>query len=731
MTNTACSSIVEAAQHYTRRGFFVVPIPPGTNHPILPSWQDLRLAKGEVSKYFDEADGIGLLLDPSNLIDVDCDCGEAVAAARVLLPPTEMVHGRKSNPSSHWYFRPLVPGPSLKFADPRGKSNQSGRAMLIELRTKGQTVVPPSTNAKSGEQVQWESEGEPAEVDYSVLSQNVARVASAALLARYWPSNQRHFAALALSGMLLHGGWTQHAAEKLVMAVAIASGDEEADARVSDVSDTAKRFAEGKPVTGAPTLAEIIGDDIVAAVREWLELQNTGSGSDFHYTDLGNARRLVKFYGQDLKFHNDAGKWLIWNGQLWAADVTGEIERSAKRNVQGLHDDAAQLTGKAFKQAVKHAGKSESEARLKAMVNVAKTEPDIIITSQALDADPWQLNCSNGTLDLRTGRSVSHHRDNLCTKLAPVEFDRYATCPTWDAFLDRIMAGNSGLIQFLRRAIGYSLTGITTEHVLFFLYGTGANGKSTFVETIRQLFGGYALQADFTTFLEKRNDGPRNDLARLRGARFVAAVEAAQGRQLAENVIKQLTGGDVVSARYLFHEYFEFLPQFKIFLVANHKPVVKGTEEAIWRRIRLIPFMVTIPESERDKQLLRKLQAELPGILAWAVRGCLEWQKMGLGEPPEVSTATEEYRDEMDVVGHFIEDRCSIEKGKVSYAGDLYDDFKRWCEGNGEAPLSQKLFGTQLRERGYISKKHQGKRAWAGISCGYKSNVDGSDGSDA
>jgi len=186
------------------------------------------------------------------------------------------------------------------------------------------------------------------------------------------------------------------------------------------------------------------------------------------------------------------------------------------------------------------------------------------------------------------------------------------------------MADNRALVRFLQRAVGYALTGMTSEQVLFFLYGTGANGKSTFIETCRNLVGEYAQQADFDTFVPKENGHPRNDLARLAGARFVAAVEAAQGRQLAENVIKQATGGDTITARFLYREYFEFSPQFKLFLVANHKPVIIGTDEAIWRRIRLIPFTVTIPPEERDKQLLEKLQRELPGILAWAVRGCLD-----------------------------------------------------------------------------------------------------------
>jgi putative DNA primase/helicase len=363
----------------------------------------------------------------------------------------------------------------------------------------------------------------------------------------------------------------------------------------------------------------------------------------------------------------------------------------------------------------KHALKSEAEARLHAMVNLAKTEPEIPVSVTQLDADPWLLNCRNGTLDLRTGKLLPHRPENLCTKAIPVAFDAHAKCPQWISFLRRVMAENRALVQFLQRAIGYSLTGNTSEEVLFFLYGIGANGKSTFIETCRKLLGDYSQQADFDTFVTKKNDGPRNDLARLTGARFVAAVEAAQGRQLAENVIKQVTGGDTIPARFLYHEYFEFLPQFKLFLVANHKPVVVGTDEAIWRRIRLVPFTVTIPPEERDKELREKLLRELPGILAWAVRRCLEWQRDGLGEPEAVSMATAEYRREMDVMADFIEEGCVLGEQETADAGLLYSTFQAWSEKNGEEVLTQKKFGTQLRERGFEAAKKKGRRCWLGL----------------
>jgi putative DNA primase/helicase len=722
-----------AARNYVSRGFFVVPIPFGQNRPLHEKWQELRIGQNELQEYFAEAENIGLLLSPSGLADVDCDCPEAVAAARILLPQTEMVHGHASNPASHHYFRASDIGKNIKFSDPR--SSNDSRATIIEIRVNGQTVVPPSINQRSGEPVFWERKGEPADVGGLFLRKYVGRIASAALVARYWRKGARHDTSMALVGMLLRAGWTEKDVQEFVRAVVTAAHDEEGPARLRDIVSTLEKLRQDLPVTGAPTLKEIIGPDIVNQVCEWLQVSAAdGSAADGgtdspvpHLTDSGNAQRLVLAHGKDLRFDCSSGRWLFWDGRRWAYDANGQVERFAKDAVRQIyseannaprHDDRTML--------IKHALKSEAEGRIRAIVNLAKTEHDIAIESDKLDPGEMSLNCANGVLDLETGILLAHSREFLCTRILEIPFENDASCPRWLEFLDQIFEGNQSVIGFLQRAVGYSLTGKTIEQVFFLLYGMGANGKTTFIEIIKALLGPYAKQANFETFLAAKMQN-HNDLARFQGARFVAAVEAPEGRTLNETVLKQVTGGDSITTRFLYREYFEFRPQLKLWLVANDKPRVVGTDEAIWRRIRLVPFNVTIPPSKRDKQLLEKLMAELPGILAWAVQGCLDWQKQGLGEPVEVQQATSQYRTEMDTLHSFTNERCERGAQYSVPAANIYDGYKKWCEFTLEQPMTQQKFGLRLRKMGFSSNRLRGQRFWQGIRFIQAHDADGSD----
>lgn len=418
-------------------------------------------------------------------------------------------------------------------------------------------------------------------------------------------------------------------------------------------------------------------------------------------TDTGNARRLIHYHGKHLLYCPTWASWLVWDGSKWARDETSAVGRLAIDTASRIGGEAAGLQDpNAIKAINSWAGQSVSAYRLGAMVKVATSLVENV-KPDSLDGDGWILNVSNGVVDLKTGDLQPHDPSNRVTKQAPVDFDPAASCDQWLTFLDRIMAGDWTLIDWLQRAVGYSLTGDVSEQCFFVLWGSGANGKSTFAQVIGELMGDYAQAGNAEMLLaSKYGNSASCDVAKLRGARMVTASEVGAGRAMAEALVKQLTGGDVISARLLYSNPFEFKPVMKLWLLTNHKPRISGTDNAIWRRVRLVPFTVTIPEPEQDKRLAEKLRAELPGILAWAVRGCLAWQKSGLQAPAAVVNATAAYRAESDLIGQFLEECTEAGVMFQVMAQELYDAYKTWCTNNGEHAVTGTAFGRAMTERG-------------------------------
>jgi len=446
-------------------------------------------------------------------------------------------------------------------------------------------------------------------------------------------------------------------------------------------------------------------------------------------TDTGNAERLVARHGEDLRYVHLWGKWLVWDGRRWAIDETGEIERRAKATVRTIPAEAEGIVERdLYAATLKWAVTSESEARQRAMIRLAQSEVGIAIPPTVLDTDPWRLSLENGTLDLRTGDLRPHDRSDLITRAVPIEWQPDAECPTFLTFLERITRDPDGkprpeLMTFLQRAMGYSLTGLTTERVLFILYGTGRNGKSTLLDVVRGLLGDYAMRVPTETLMARRGESIPNDIARLKGARFVFANETDDGRRLSEALIKDITGGDTISARFMRGEWFDFKPEFKVWLATNHRPTIRGTDNAIWDRIRLIPFDQRIPDAEQDHELGNRLRDELPGILAWAVAGCMDWQREGLGAPDAVRQATEAYRSSMDVLAAWLDDCCVVDERVRGPASALYESYKSWCETTGERYLPQRTFGQRLAERGFTTSRGTGgKRHWEGIAVAGESH---------
>lgn len=421
-------------------------------------------------------------------------------------------------------------------------------------------------------------------------------------------------------------------------------------------------------------------------------------------TELANAVRFAAQHGQNVRWVDVWGKWLCWDGQRWRVDEACRIDALGKDTARAVWQEAAdaarvQVGDKNAADAMfRFAKQTTMRSGVCNMLALAKSEPGMAITPDGLDSDPWKLNCANGVIDLKTGELQPHRREDFFTKVCPVEYDRDADCPIWLAFLRTIFADDQELIGFMRRAVGMSLTGSTSEHALFFCFGGGANGKSTFIETALALLGDdYATKAPSELLLAKKTGHP-TELTTLWGRRLVACTETDDGRRLAESQVKELCGGDKLTARRMREDFWTFSPTHKLWLASNHKPRVKGTDHGIWRRIKLIPFNVRIPEADQDRDLGEKLRAELPGILLWAVAGCLEWQASGLREPEAVRAATREYREEENDVGQFVAECCELDDAAATAASELYAAYKRWAN---ERPMNPTQFGRRLEEAGF------------------------------
>jgi putative DNA primase/helicase len=418
------------------------------------------------------------------------------------------------------------------------------------------------------------------------------------------------------------------------------------------------------------------------------------------YSDAGNARRLVRLFGDDIRWVPEIG-WHWFDGVRWRRDDDGELERKAKQVPAAIISGSEHYPREMREEAVKFALRSEQAPRLQAMIDLARSEPGIHLSRNALDVDPWLAGIDAGAIDLRTGERIMAPRQTYITRRLGPAYRPHDKCPTWCAFLDRIMDADVDLIGFLQRAIGYTLTGNVSEQCVVILHGPGANGKSVFLRTVRELLGDYGADASIDTFLDRRDRDSSNDLARLAGTRFVCASELDEGKRLGEALIKTLTGGEAIAARFLFREYFEFNPTFKVWIAVNHKPTIRGDDLGIWRRIRLVPFRETIPPAEQDLELLEKLRRELPGILNWAIHGAVAWREVGLAPPAAVVEATAIYRAESDAIGEWLQERCVVSDGASVQAKLLYDDYHRFIQDRGAAPLSMKRWAQRMADRGF------------------------------
>lgn len=466
-----------------------------------------------------------------------------------------------------------------------------------------------------------------------------------------------------------------------------------------------------------------------------IKLQKKAAAEEDVGTDVANAARFAAKFSGRLIYIPQRGQWCEYDEQVWEQDELKRITQHAIHVAADMRIESAQLmlsAATAGQQAEKdrlHAASEtlaraakalSSKARLEAMIAIAATDPRLARHQSALDVNDMLLAIKNGVIDLETGTFRPGDPADLLTRQAGTEFRggwESEPCAAWEKFLVEVQP-DPDVRAWLQRFAGYCLTGRVDEQILAVMHGVGSNGKTVFMETIKKMMGTYAATSQFDTFTEKKSGGDqiRNDLARLDKVRLVVAAEGPEGARLDEGIVKQLTGGDEITARFLHREFFTYRPRFKIVLVTNHRPVITGTDHGIWRRVVLVPWTVTIPTGRRDRRLAERLEGELPGILAWALKGLTDYLTCGLELPQALVKANSDYRRDSDTIGLWLDDCCQLAAGLTAPAAALYESYTTWTARNGHRPISSKTLGDRLRERGLTpTRDRSGKRAWAGI----------------
>lgn len=432
-----------------------------------------------------------------------------------------------------------------------------------------------------------------------------------------------------------------------------------------------------------------------------------------HLTDLGNAIRMSRIAMDTARFCQ--GFWYLWDGKRLGEDKKQEIFLVGRKVIDEIRDEGqSTLDDDSRKKILALANQLESRGRLESMIVLAQHQPGIAIVAEELDKNLYVFNCDNGIIS-KTGELLPHNFDEMITKLSPVPYNPDAKCPTWEQFLKDILIDDE-TIQYIKRAVGSCLSGDITEQKLFFAYGTGQNGKSTFFHALSKVFGDYFASMPVESLMASKGDQHPTVLTDLRGVRFVLASEPEEGKRFNEGLLKQITGGEPIKARRMRENYIQFESSAKLWIMGNHRPTIRGTDFAIWRRIHLIPFTVTISKAKQDKGLWQKLDAEQEGILRWCVEGYLDWQKQGLNPTKLIEAATQEYREEMDVVQEFLDEETVKHEGQTVTHSDLYGRYAGITRDKNERILSSKAFSQKLREKGFDSERRGANQLhWVGL----------------
>ena len=694
--------MIDSALMYASKGWPVFPCKAKGKAPLTPhGFKDASLNEKQIKRWWSDVPDANIAIvtgKVSGIVVLDVDVHGDQNGGKVLdgltakfgdLPTTP--HVFTGGGGEHYYFRypagaeipskPLVPG--------------------VDLKSNGGYVIAPVSVHPSGQAYQWSPFAGPDDVELAELPEWIVRLATGEGVKQavekvpdVIPAGERNVMLTSVAGSLRRRGMAEEEIFAALQVINVKRCEPPLEDR--ELRAIARSVARYKP----------------AEVKDELAT-----------TDLGNALRFLALHGDKARYCPPWNRWLIWDGKRWRVDESLEVYRLAFEVVKSIHQEAANAEDSEDRKRLgKWALASESGGHIEKMLKLAPAL--LTVMPQELDANPWLVNVENGTFDVSTGEMRGHEREDYITKLMPVAYQTdlkdAEAFPLWWQFLQEIFAGDGNLIQWLQAAVGYSFTGSTREEVMFILHGMGANGKTTFLETLRAIAGDYALTTPSETLTQNWNASDKipNDIARMKGARFITASEAERGKFLAEALVKKLTGSDTLVARFMRAEFFEFRPTGKIWLATNHKPTIRGNDNAIWRRLFLVPFTVTIPLEKQDKELAAKLWKEREGILAWALHGARQWYKYGLGKGVSaVRAATDLYKSDMDVLGAFLTERCELKPGSTTSIKDLYAAYKRWAEDNGERSMSKRMLGILLKERGFRqTPNHHGAREWLGIA---------------
>lgn len=692
------NEMLDAARSYLARGWSVIPLRPRDKRPAI-AWEPYqhRLATEDelVAWFFGSDNNVAIVTGQiSGIIALDCDSPDAAKGRELPLTPC-------NETSSGWHYLYTHPGFPVR--------NFARKLPNLDLRGDGGYVAAPPSVHPSSHVYTWlfSPDDTPIAPCPAWLLELVKteKKAPAARVGDTIPDGQRNATLASLAGSMRRRGMTQDSIEAALLAENVRRCDPPLpDEEVRTIAKSVARYEPAERESGRPR-----GD---------------------HCTDLSNAERLVRTHGHNLRHCDPLGGWLAWDGRRWDVDATGEAERLAKDVVRAIYAEATECEdADTRKRLAKWAITSEGASRVRALLDLAWSEPGIPVRPEALDVNPWLLNVHNGTLDLRTGEQRPHDRQDLLTRLAPVNYDPNARDDVLDAYLATATGGDADFLAYLQRAVGYTLAGLTDEESVFLVLGPAASGKTTLVEALLGMLGDYGVKASFETFLEqRRNSGPRADLVRMRGARLVAAVEPSRGKRLAENELKEMSGGDSLTCRGMYAKWeVTYRPTFAIWLAANEAPRMHDDDDGIWRRVRRLPFEVVIPEHERDPEVKRHLRDDpeaRAALLAWAVRGCLAWQREGLTSCDLVRTKTAELRADMDPIGEFLTTCCVVERQAWSTATGLRAAYEDWARESGAKPINNRSWGKRLKALGCESDRRtlSGTKTTVWIGIGLRSD---------